>query len=823
MKNSQLATRSNLAAPGAPGAQAFWSRSSKDGIGTAYHTGCRLWFTLSQGVVSEIYCPTVDTPNTRELHFLITDGESFCHEEKRDLQRAVEMPERGALLYRLTNSEATGRYRLIKEVLADPHSSVLLMRTRLEIADESLRGKLRLFALLSPHLGGRGAENTAQWLDLGGRTLLHAEREDFHLVFGSDRGFSRRSVGYLGTSDGWQDLHKGNFQMDWQHREAGPGSLVLTGEVDLAGTGDSAISASLVDGGNGVEFVLGVAFGDSSVSAAAKLVQSFATPFEKHRSVYVSQWQRAAAESEDEQNIMEHTGDGGSLYRLSHRVLLAHEDKNFQGALIASLSTPWGETKTDEDAGGYHLVWTRDLVQSVSALVAAGDIATPMRALLWLTCIQKPDGSFPQNSWIDGVPYWQGIQLDEMAAPLLLGWRLWRAAPEDFERARFRPVLMGACGYLITAGPVTAQERWEENAGYSPSTLATIIAALCAGADLSRAYGHIERADFTLAYADWLNSHVEDWCVTTTGQRLPGKPRHYVRITPTDPLAPDPHPDPNMLEVSLAGNSDRHPAREIVGGDFLHLVRLGVRPADDPIVLDSVEVYDALLKCDLPGGPCWRRYPFDVYGQKPDGNAYDGTGEGRSWPILTGERGHYEVAAGRDPLPFIQAMERFASETGLLPEQLWDAGDIPEKAMFYGRPSGSAMPLCWSHAEYLSLVRSSRDGQVFDRIEPAFQRYVVEGKRYSTYEMWTFRHRTRRVPAGRTLRLIVQTSATVHWTTDSWVNTGKSDTVAAGLGDLHFFDLPTAELPAGRHAEWTFFWPAANRWEGGENFGAEIV
>ena len=355
--------------------------------------------------------------------------------------------------------------------------------------------------------------------------------------------------------------------------------------------------------------------------------------FEKHRAVYVAQWQRAAAAAEDEQNITEHTGDGGSLYRLSHRVLLAHEDKNFQGALIASLSTPWGETKTDEDAGGYHLVWTRDLVQSVSALLATGDIATPMRALLWLTCIQKPDGSFPQNSWIDGVPYWQGIQLDEMAAPLLLGWRLWKAAPEEFERARFRPVLMRASAYLITAGPVTAQERWEENAGYSPSTLATIIAALCAIAELARAYGHTERADFALAYADWLNSHVEDWCVTTVGERLPGKPRHYVRITPADPLAPDPHPDPNTLEVSLAGGGGRRPAREIIGGDFLHFVRLGIRPADDPIVLDSVEVYDASLKRDLPGGPCWRRYPFDAYGQKSDGSAYDGTGEGRSWPI----------------------------------------------------------------------------------------------------------------------------------------------------------------------------------------------
>ncbi len=823
MENSLLATSSSGPAPGGPGAQALWSRSAKEGIGTAYHTACRLWFTLSQGVINEIYCPTVDTPNTRDLQFLVTDGESFCHDEKWDLQHAVEMPERGALLYRQTNSEPAGRYRLIKEVLTDPHSSVLLVRNQVQIADESLRGKLRLFALLSPHLGGRGAENIARWLDLGERTLLHAEREDFHLVFGCDRGFSRRSVGYLGVSDGWQDLHKGNFQMDWQYLQAGPGNLVLTGEVDLSGTGDPGISAPLVRGGDGTEFVLGVAFGDSSVSAAAKLVQSFATAFERHRAVYVGQWQRAAAEAEQEQNVAAHTGDNGSLLRMSHRVLLAHEDKNFQGALIASLSTPWGETKTDQDAGGYHLVWTRDLVQSASALLANGEIATPLRALLWLTCIQKPDGSFPQNSWIDGEPYWQGIQLDEIAAPLLLGWRLWKAAPEEFDRARFRPVLLRATEYLIATGPVTAQERWEENAGYSPSTLAVIIAALCAGAELARAYGHVERADFALAYADWLNSHVENWCVTTVGERLPRKPQHYVRITPADPLAPDPHPDPNTLEVPLAGNSVRRKAHEIVSGDFLHLVRLGIRPADDPIVLDSVEVYDAALKRELPGGPCWRRYPFDAYGQKSDGSAYDGTGEGRSWPILTGERGHYELASGRDPLPFIQAIERFANETCLLAEQLWDADDIPDKGMFCGRPSGSAMPLCWSHAEYLSLVRSRRDGRVFDRIEPAFQRYVAGGKRDSTYEIWMFRHRTRRIPSGRTLRLIVQTAAKVHWTIDGWSNVGTSDTVPTSFNAVHFLDLPTAELPVGARAEWTFFWPAANRWEGGENFHAEII
>ena len=548
-------------APGAPGAEPLWSRSAKDGGGTAYHTGCRLWFTLSHGILNEVYCPTVDTPNTRDLQLLVTDGATFCHEEKSDFQHAVEMPEPGVLFYRLTNTGPDGRYRLIKHVLTDPHRSTLLVHTRLEITDESLRGRLRLFALLTPHLGGHGAENHAGWLDTGERTLLHAERENFHLVFGCDRGFVRRSVGYLGASDGWQDLHQGDFQMDWQYRRAGPGNLVLTGEVDLAGTGDPARAGGPpANGGDGVEFVLGLSFGDSAVSAAAKLLQSFATPFGEHREAYVAQWRRAAVKAEDEQGIAAHTGDEGALYRLSHRVLLAHEDKNFQGAMIASLSTPWGETKSDQDAGGYHLVWTRDLVQSASALLATGETATPLRALLWLTCIQKADGSFPQNSWIDGTPYWQGIQLDEMAAPLLLGWRLWRAAPGEFDRARFRPVLEHAVAYLIAVGPVTAQDRWEENAGYSPSTIATIVAALCAGADLARAYGHPERADFALAYADWLNAHVEDWCVTNAGELVPSKPRHYVRLVPADPWGPGPPPGPAARAVTRGHGGGPPPA-----------------------------------------------------------------------------------------------------------------------------------------------------------------------------------------------------------------------------------------------------------------------
>ena len=371
---------------GAPGIEPRWTHSAKEGIGTAYHSSCHVWFTLSHGILNEIYYPTVDQPNTRDVQLLITDGESFCHEEKRDLRHEVDYPERNCLLYRLTNSDPAGRYRIVKHVLADPHRSVVLMHIRLEVAGENLRRKLKMYALLAPHLLRGGSDNSAWVCEFAGRRLFHVAREDVHLSFGCEPDFTRRSVGYAGASDGWRDLMD-NLRMDWEFRAAERGNIALTAELDSSRE----------------EWTLGIALGRSAQSSATKLLQSLVDPFEQHRQGYVRQWRRT--EIGEQYDISAHTGDEGGTYRLSRCVLLAHEDKLFQGAIIASLSIPWGEIKGDDEIGGYHLVWTRDLVQSATALLATGQSATPLRALIWLACIQKADGDFPQNSWIDGRAY----------------------------------------------------------------------------------------------------------------------------------------------------------------------------------------------------------------------------------------------------------------------------------------------------------------------------------------------------------------------------------------------------------------------------------
>jgi glucoamylase len=782
----------NSVAFGAPGIEPRWTSSAKEGVGTAYHTSCRLWFTLSHGIVNEIYYPHVDQPNTRDFQFLISDGETFCHEEKRDLDHVIEYPARDCLFYRLTNSEPRGRYRLVKHVFTDPHGSVLLVHTKLEVFEEALRRKLRLYALLAPHIAGYGAGNSAWCSEIGDVKLIHAQRQNVHLVMACSTDFSRRSVGYVGFSDGWQDLMD-NFKMDWEFRAVENGNIALTAEIDVPDSG---------------EFTIAVAFGRSYQSAATKLFQSLAEPFELHRQGYVRQWQRAVVNPEFD--FSTDTSDGGGMYRLSRCVLLAHEDKVFQGAMVASMSIPWGETKADQDLGGYHLVWTRDLVHSATALLATGQTSTPLRALIWLAAIQRPDGSFPQNSWIDGTAYWSGLQLDQIAFPILLAWHLHKQDALGLFHPRV--MIVRAAAHLILQGPVTTQDRWEENAGYSPSTIATVIAALACTAEWSKEFGRTDVADFVFAYADWLAAHVEDWTVTTQGKLVEGIPRHYIRITPADPNAPDPHADPNTAMIQIANGGGLHPARNIVGGDFLHLVRFGIRHPNDPLVRDSIEVIDRVLKHDLPNGPGWRRYNHDGYGQKDDGSAFDGTGVGRCWPILTGERGHYELAAGRDPKPFIATIENFSNQGGMITEQVWDGDDLPNARMKRGCPTGAAMPLCWSHAEYVSLVRSRHDGVCFDRVEPAFKRYVVNPVQ-SRYEIWTLRHPLRRVSRGKILRIILAAEATVVWSIDEWSRTNESHTAHRNELDLWFSDFPTVEWPRDSVFAFTLSWKRDQRWE----------
>ncbi|MFQ6043106.1 MAG: glycoside hydrolase family 15 protein, partial [Candidatus Poribacteria bacterium] len=440
--------QSNSEAFGSPGITPKWTSSSKEGVGTAYSTSSRVWFTVSHGILNEVYYPTIDRPQIRDLQFLISDGETFFHEERRDLDSEIELIARDALGYRITSTDPAGRYRIIKEIISDPHQPCVLIHASIATSAE-WSDRLRVYVLLAPHLQVGGWGNSAQRIQLTGKDVLVAWKNSTHLAMDVDVGFVKTSCGYVGASDGWQDL-RDNFQMDWQFSHADDGNIALIGQIDLT---------------KRKRFTLGLSFGDTRHAAVSTLAQSLSAPFAEHRTRYIEQWRRVCS---GVANLDKFSGDGGRLYRISHGLLLAHEDKTFAGAFIASASIPWGEARGDEDLGGYHLVWNRDMVNSASGLLACDDTVTPLRALIYLACSQRPDGGFPQNFWLDGTSYWSGIQLDEVAFPVMLAWRLWKAdALGEFNPY---PMVKNAAAFLIRQGPMTQQERWEENSGYSPST-----------------------------------------------------------------------------------------------------------------------------------------------------------------------------------------------------------------------------------------------------------------------------------------------------------------------------------------------------------------
>jgi glucoamylase len=272
----------------------------------------------------------------------------------------------------------------------------------------------------------------------------------------------------------------------------------------------------------------------------------------------------------------------------------------------------------------------------------------------------------------------------------------------------------------------------------------------------------------------------------------------------------------NVHVKNVSAAEDTRLASHLVSPDALALVRFGLRAADDPRIRDTATVIDALLKVETPSGPTWHRYNDDGYGEHEDGAPFDGTGIGRGWPLLTGERAHYELAAGRveNAKRLLAALESFANEGGLISEQVWDAPDIPERELYFGRPSGSAMPLVWAHAEYLKLRRSLRDGRLFDLPPQTVQRYLTE-KTVSPRLVWRFNHKIRSMPAGKILRIETMAPAVIHWSADDW-NTVQAVTAHdVGLG-IHIADLSTQALPKGKPVQFTFYWPDVDHWEGAD-------
>jgi glucoamylase len=633
--------------------------------------------------------------------------------------------------------------------------------------------------------------------DYKGAPMLFAERDHHALALASSAPWLARSVGFVGVSDGWQQLqvHK---RLNQTYTRAENGNVAVTAEIDL-GPSDGT-------------FVMALGFGPTAMEAGQHALISLLEDFDDTQAAYVRAWK--AWHERLKGGVPPKSRS--PLYHTSAAVLRAHESKRVEGGIIASLSIPWGFSKPDDDLGGYHLVWPRDLVETAGGFIAMGALEHVRRVLRYLQVTQEQDGHWSQNMWLDGTPYWHGIQMDETALPILLVDLAARHGVIDNSwRDALWPMVRRAAAFLARNGPVSPQDRWEEQPGYSPFTIATEIAALLVAADLADAASNKTAADYLRETADAWNASIERWlyCSGTELAHQHGVDGYYVRVAVPD-RADAASPCHGFVPIkNRPPDQAVGPVTLMVSLDALALVRFGLRAADDPRIVNTVKVVDATLKVDTPRGPVWHRYQGDGYGEHADGGPFDGTGVGRAWPLLTGERGHYELAAGRRDVAkqLAHAMEALAGESCLLPEQVWDSAEIPDRS-FIGHASGSAMPLVWAHAEYIKLCRSLRDGEIFDRPPQTIQRYLVE-KVTSRHITWRFNNKVRAMPPDRILRVETRAPAVVHWSVDGWRTVHDTPTRDTTLG-VHVADLQTLELRIGDRVDLTFNWIEADRWEG---------
>src|SRR3984957_13339441 len=754
------------AAFGAPGIAPTWASSDKDYVSTALG-GSRLWATVGHGIINEIYWPSTGQPQIRDFGFYLVGAGSWI-DLKRVRDYTLSTP--GPYLPALTITHHGDDYELALEVLPAPQRDVLLVRFK-------ITGPYRLVVIVAPHLGSTGRHNSA-WCD---GAYGYARHGDFCMCLAADAPLTKLSCGYVGASDGWQDLDR-HGRLTYGFVSAENGTVALTAELPE----DSGIVA--------------LGFAGSPSGAFTRARTALAASFDALRAEFLQDWNDWGAQLQLPRPD-EILGDAGLL---SAAVLKIHEDRAYPGAGVASLSIPWGNST--DNLGGYHLVWPRDATLTAFALLAAHQLIDARHTLAHRTASQCRDGRWPQNYFPSGEPFWVGVQLDEAAFPILLAAKLREIG--EAELPGTRNMVRAAAGFIARTGPSSPQDRWEENPGVSPFTLAAAVSALVAAgpwlADDERGYA--------LSLADDWNERLEFWCYVcnTELSRSIGVKGYYVRLGSSE------------RSGALAGQVQlrNHYGESIVASalvslDFSYLVRLGLRSAHDPRVKDTIKVVDQVLKVMTPSGAVYHRYNEDGYGEYPDGRPFDGNGVGRGWPLLVGERGHLAMQSGEDPISYLRTMWRCASIGGLLPGQGWDSAPITALGLEPGRPSGSAMPLLWTHAEFLKLLIAREDRRPIELLQAVEQRYRVSGGQFAARQATAWHWRTE-VPVlqhetGRALLIEDRVPFTLHFGFDGFQRIEERAASAHPFG-LWAVHLSAAELTGARELNSPRRY--GERWEG---------
>lgn len=735
--------------PTGPGQGQSWSSGAKDAVTTSLSG--RVWATVGRGIVTEVFWPAVDQPQVKDFGFLVRDVAGAQWRELKAVgEYSVASHEDPAVP--LARIDHLGDfYRFSFETVPDPEHDALLVSYALTPLPGQGPRELRLYPLLAPHLGTSTANpgprygtDNAGWSEDG--ALYARDGAGAHvLCLLADPGFAATSVGWVGESDGWTDLHR-HGEMAWKFTAAGPGVVALTGELIAP---EGTLSGSLALG-----------FGPDPAAARAAAQAALDLGADAARVAVIDQWQKWSAR-------LSFPPEGAALspahlaaVRQSATVLHINEDRQVPGAVVAGLATPWGDETND--AGGYHMVWCRDSCESALALAALGDLETGIRLLDYLAQRQGPDGSWARCYFLDGTALPGGVQLDEVAFPLLLAAKLTELGADLPPSTP--AMVQRAAGWLVQNGP-TGVDRWEETPGTSPFALALTVVALVSAA--ARSLSEPDRS-YALSVADNWNERLEEFTYVSGDvvDRAFSTAGHYVRIgEPADQIRLGNQPSPDGRDVSV-------PADLMVGLEFLYLPRLGLRDPADRRIADTLNVVDRMLRTTTPSGDAFLRYDMDGYGEWIDGSGWPvrGFGVGRPWPLLAGERGHHDVLTGVDPTPRLDAMLAMRGRGGLLPEQVWDAGALPWRNLVPGAPTGSAMPLAWAHSELIKLAVTATigKGRPVERLDVVESYYPDRAPRQTTVWHWRSNGPVRLLPAGCTLAVEDSRPFTLHYGLDQW-------------------------------------------------------
>ncbi|HKE78471.1 MAG TPA: glucodextranase DOMON-like domain-containing protein [Solirubrobacteraceae bacterium] len=746
------AAPSGVAAPASdgPGALSHFDLARKDCVGTARNTTSKVWFTVANGVLSDVYFPTNDNTNVETLQYVVTDGSTFTDLQTRDTTYTVEATDDRALTCRVTTTAKSGRYRIVTDYVTDPSRATVLIRSRFV----ALQGKLsdyRLYVRHDPTLNGNGGGGTGNGgadsgdiAPAGGHTLLvgsdpvtttNAANRDYavpvHSALDVTGGFSQTTNGFAkAASDGLVQLDDDHALTD-THESASQGNLVQVGRVPLSGDG---------------RFTLALGYGDSQAGAIAAAQGSLRTGFDSAERDYERGWHRyddALVDPKRPKGVNgSHWNDILDEYYLSANYVKAAEDKTFPGAVAAALTSPWGQAVSAGDPantyfGSYREVFARDLYEAWTAMFLAGDRSTARNMTRFLFERQQlPDGSMPRNSLANGkvAPDSFNTQLDECAYPLVMA-----LAVGLTDRNYYRDHIAPAANFVASHGPSFGPERWEEQSGFSPSTISAEIAGLVAAAIIADRNGDHASARVWRGVADDFQRNLKKWTLTTNGP-LSADP-YFIRLSKTG--------DPNAaISYNVGNGGPTLDQRAIIDAGFLEYARLGVMSPTDADLIRSLDVVDATIKRTTASGDGFYRYNGDGYGDgATDGHPWapSNMGSGHLWPVLAGERGQYEVDRGQTSAAVkrLDAMRNMSSGVGLIAEQAWEFDDLaaspfgtdPTTASIgfeNGKPAGSASALTWSAGQFVRLTLDAAAGKVLDRPDYTVDRYVKHTQRQTT-------------------------------------------------------------------------------------------